>query len=105
MPTIIDSLVVELGLDTNNFSPKAKSAVDDLNKLNALEQENEKRFEGCCIRQYQARVGSYPWFDQHRARLLRRTDRRVRLERLCRQHASGWIECRSTIARDRCLRE
>jgi transposase-like protein len=40
MATIIDSLVVELGLDTNNFSPKAKTAVDDLKRL---EDANTKR--------------------------------------------------------------
>jgi hypothetical protein len=40
MATIIDSLVVELGLDTKDFSPKAKAAVDDLKKM---EDANDKR--------------------------------------------------------------
>ena len=40
MSTMIDSLVVELGLDVKNFSPKARAAVDDLKKL---EEAGDKR--------------------------------------------------------------
>lgn len=39
-PTIVDSLVVELGLDPSNFSAKSRTAIDDLKKL---EQAGDKR--------------------------------------------------------------
>lgn len=43
MPTVIDSLIVELALDPANFTPKAKEAIDNLGKL---EKANEKRSKG-----------------------------------------------------------
>jgi hypothetical protein len=43
MATLIDSLVVELSLDPSKFSPRAKQAVDDLNKL---EQADSRRSKG-----------------------------------------------------------
>src|SRR5258708_32679957 len=43
MPTIVDSLIVELALDPAKFTPKAKEAIEDLGKL---EKANEKRSKG-----------------------------------------------------------
>lgn len=42
MPTLIDSLIVELSLDPSKFTPKAKEAVDDLNKLESANARRSK---------------------------------------------------------------